>query len=85
LDQQLKMIQQLRQEISDLKKENGQLKEDLQSIARIAHNIYMYLGSGTMDTTNKAVAIRDKVMSLFKSVHKYLALSLFSVASLGVS
>jgi len=70
LDQQFKQIQELRQEISNLKTDNDQLKEDLQNTARLAYNIYMYLGRG--NASDHAVKIRDKIRSLFGSLHKYL-------------
>ena len=52
-DQQQTEIEELRAAISDLKKENDQLKEDLRSTARLAHNIYMYVDSGAEDTSHR--------------------------------
>ena len=69
-DQQQTEIEELRAAISDLKKKNDQLKEDLRSTARLAHNIYMYVDSGAEDTAT----IQEKILSLFKSLHKYLEL-----------
>lgn len=62
----------MRQEISDLKKQNSQLKEDLQNSARLVHNIYMFIETDKL--TNQAAAIRGKILSLFQSLHKYLEL-----------
>jgi len=67
-DQQQTEIEELRAAISDLKNENDQLKEDLRSTARLAHNIYMYVDSGAEDTAK----IQEKILSLFKSLNKYL-------------
>ena len=64
-DQQQTEIEELRAAISDLKNENNQLKEDLRSTARLAHNIYMYVDSGAEDTAK----IQEKILSLFKSLH----------------
>jgi len=69
-DQQQTEIEELRAAISDLKNENDQLKEDLRNTARLAHNIYMYVDSGAEDTAK----IQEKILSLLKSLHRYLEL-----------
>ena len=69
-DQQQTEIEELRAAISNLKNENDQFKEDLRNTVRLAHNIYMYVDSGAEDTAK----IREKILSLFETLHKYLEL-----------
>ena len=60
----------MRDEISKLKEANRRLTEDVQNMARLAHEIYQYVGTGKLPPQEGET--RDKILNLFRKLHRYL-------------
>ena len=70
LEQLVEDWPRMREEISKLKKQNDELKGELQNTACLAHNIWIFF-QADMDTKNR-LELRSKILSLFRSLYGYL-------------